>query len=357
MNLRARYQAALQQDQIWEDDHQREVVERLATIEEAILTPRRWFSRPKPTRGLYLYGSVGVGKTFLLDLFYESLPETLKARVHFHHFMQQIDSQLRQLHGKANPLKIIANKMAKKVRVLCFDEFLVHDVAHAMILNELLQALFQAGIALVTTSNTRPDDLYLNGINRANFLPAIALIKANCDVIEIQKEQDYRLHHIPHFNAYFLSSTPDVEKLMLEEFKVFHPHPEGPGELTIQHRSIAYHLKGHDAIWFSFDVLCQIPRSQLDYLELASMFSTFFVSGVPQLTENHSAQTLLVIQLVDVLYDRGCRLILSADVPVQSLYPQGPHAASFKRTTSRLTEMQSEAYLKHVRKRVLNTRI
>ncbi len=348
-DLIAVYDQAVAQGEIRVDDSQRAALmplEKLGTqlkTETGLLWSviHRW----RPIKGVYLYGSVGVGKTYIMDLFYHNLSERRKARFHFHQFMQQVDMQLRALQGTANPLQKIARKLAQTTRVLCFDEFLVNDVAHAMILCQLLQAMMTEGIVLVATSNIRPDDLYLNGVQRQRFLPAIALINERCTVLHLTQHKDYRLGRTPQIAAWIYPLGTSTQQLMLSQFKILAPHAAGPGSITVQNRPIPYEYMGADAIWFSFTTICNLPRSQLDYLELARRFRTLFVSEVPVLSEHDTVAAILLIHLVDVLYDQGVRLVISAAVTVNELYVAGEMLSTFRRTRSRLEEMQSADYL------------
>lgn len=354
MTLMVEYDAAIARGEINDDSLQREILthmERLAN--DLNKANSSWFSRVyKPQiKGLYIYGPVGAGKTYLVDLFYEQVAEPKKARFHFHHFMQQIDAQLRRLQGQKDPLRQIAKKLAKSTRVLCFDEFFVHDVAYAMILAELLQALIAQGVILVISSNTPPNDLYKNGVHRARFLPAIAAINQNCDVLNLNEQRDYRIGREPLVDAYLYPLNVQTQQTMAEQFAQLAEAFAGPGFIAIQNREIPYLQSGKTSIWFAFDVLCNLPRSQLDYLEIADKYDNIFVSDVPVLTENHTLQTIMFIHFIDVMYDRGVNIIISAAVPVAELYVQGEMAETFKRTLSRLMEMQSVDYLNRHPKR------
>jgi cell division protein ZapE len=352
--LIAQYEAAIQRDEIDDDSLQREILlqmERLAN--DLAKANSSWISHLwKPNiKGLYIYGPVGAGKTYLVDLFYEHVEERKKARFHFHHFMQQIDAQLRRLQGQKDPLRHIAKKLAKSIRVLCFDEFLVHDVAYAMILAELLQELISQGVILVVSSNTRPDDLYLNGVHRKRFLPAIAAINEYCDVLNLNEQRDYREGREPLVDAYLFPLNKQTQQKMEHQFAFLAGEFQENGLITIQNRGIPYLKCAKNSIWFAFDVLCNLPRSQLDYLEIADTFDNVFVSDVPILTEKHTLQTIMLIHFIDVMYDRGINIIISAASPVEELYLKGEMVEPFKRTLSRLKEMQSVDYLSRHPKR------
>lgn len=358
MNLMAQYDAAIQRSEIEDDPKQREILTHMQRLaDELTQSNTSWFPwlHKKLIKGLYIYGPVGVGKTYLVDLFYQYVEEKKKARFHFHHFMQQIDFKLRQLQGKKDPLRLIAKEIAQTTRLLCFDEFLVHDVAYAMILAELFKALQANRVILVVSSNTRPDDLYLNGVHRERFLPAIEIIKSECEVLQIPAQKDYRMGHQPLMDAYLYPLAAQTEQAMERQFLLLTKDAEVNGSISVQSRDIPYLKYGGESIWFSFDVICNLPRSQLDYLELADRFNNIFVSGIPCLTVNHTLQTIMFIHFIDVMYDRGINIIISAEVPIEALYVQGEMKDTFKRTLSRLMEMQSVDYLsRHPRRIVQN---
>jgi cell division protein ZapE len=353
MKLIAQYEEAIHRGEIEEDPLQKEIVQHMQRLTDELAEPLTlWYSwrKKKIIKGLYIYGPVGVGKTYLVDLFFNYVEETKKARFHFHHFMQQIDLKLRQLQGNKNPLQQIAKELAKSIRLLCFDEFLVHDVAYAMILAELFQALESYGVILVISSNTKPDDLYLNGVQRDRFLPAIVIIKQNCEVLSIIEQRDYRLGRLPLLNVYLHPLNSQTEKLMDHQFELLSSGQEPlaieiNGSIIIQNRIIPFIKKAQRTIWFAFDVICNLPRSQLDYLEIAEQFDNVFLSGIPCLTVNHTLQAIMFIHFIDVMYDRGINIIISASVPVGELYLEGEMKEPFKRTLSRLIEMQSVDYL------------
>lgn len=341
------YQDAIDRHDIRDDPLQRRVMSDLQRVANELAEPKHtWWGRKNEVMGLYLYGPVGVGKTYLMDLFYQQVPEKAKSRFHFHHFMQQVDAQLRKLQGQKDPLKRIAAELAKSTRLLCLDEFLVHDVADAMILAELLKALFSNGIVLVVTGNTRPDDLYLGGAQRARFLPAIALIHEHCQVQLLSEDCDYRLGRMPLSQAYLCPLNKSSEQALTEQFNALSKDWVESVNLTVQNRLIACVKCSERAAWFTFNVLCNVPRCQLDYLEIADRFDTVFLTDIPQLTINDTPRVVLFIHFIDVMYDRGMRLVVSAAVPAANLYTEGPMLKSFQRTLSRLEEMQSIDYLK-----------
>ncbi|MDI1353053.1 MAG: cell division protein ZapE [bacterium] len=355
MSLLNVYDEAISREEINNDPLQRAILIHMQRlVDELLQANSSWFSwgRKKPIKGLYIYGPVGVGKTYLVDLFYQYLEEKKKSRYHFHHFMQQIDAQLRKLQGTKNPVRQIAKNLAKTTRLLCFDEFLVDDVAYAMILAELLQALAVEGVILVISSNTKPDDLYLKGVQRARFLPAIAIIKSRCEVLNLNEKNYYRLGRQPLLEAYLYPLNELTQGAMEQQFTLLAPAEKESGAITIQNRDIPYLKCAGKNIWFAFDVLCNLPRSQLDYLEIADTFDTVFISGIPCLTVNHTAQTIMFVHFIDVMYDRGINIIISAAVPLSELYVAGELYETFKRTLSRLTEMQSVDYLNRHPRRI-----
>ncbi len=350
MSVSEAYSKRVALNDIEDDPAQRALLALLDNLAEA-LNKKTFFSsffikRPR-LRGLYLFGTVGVGKTFLLDLLYNAVTTPNKKRLHLHHFMQEIDAQLRQLQGQKNPLKRIAKELSRTTRLLCFDEFIVQDLANAMIMAELLPILLDSGVVLVATSNTLPDELYLQGPQRPRFLPAIAAIKSHCRVESLICKKDYRLGRTRHVHAYISPLGEKADAELLAEFEILALNSASEGNsLTIQNREISCNRYSDKVVWFDFKVICNIPRSQLDYLEIAKRFDTVIISDVPKLDEKDTIAAILLVHFIDVLYDEGTRLIISADVPIDELYVKGEVLDDFKRTKSRLAEMQSEDYLK-----------
>ncbi len=354
MTLQARYEAAIAQGEIRNDANQRQILQVMQTILTRIDKKKStWFGRKKFAQGLYLYGPVGSGKTYLVDLFYQHL-ESPKARYHFHHFMQQIDTQLRHLQGQKNPLEYIAKQFAKTIRVLCLDEFLVHDVAHAMILAQLLELFFSKGIILIATSNSAPGLLYAKGVHRERFLPAIHLIERHCEIHTLTTQCDYREGREPHIEAYLYPLNAVTTEILEEQYVHLASNSLALGEITIQNRDIPFVKKSDKAIWFEFKTLCSIPRSQLDYLEIAEQFQTVVISNIPALGPNDTIAVILFIRLVDIFYDRRIKLIISAAVPLEHLYEAGELYDSFKRTLSRLKEMRAFTYFSQRSRRLNN---
>jgi cell division protein ZapE len=345
------YDKAVAMGDLDDSPNQRVVLEKLQCLADAVDAShhapwwKRWL-RAKPPQGLYVHGPVGAGKTYLMDLFYEHLPESHKRRFHFHKFMQYIDDELRHHQGRRNPLRRIARRLARSAHVLCLDEFLVEDVADASILGEILRALFSHGMILVATANTIPDELYRDGLHRERFLPAIDLIKQHCDEMCLDDKRDYRVGRDALPEAYFFPINTDNEAKMLAQFKAvaYGDVLEEADKISIQHRFIPYLKRAGRAVWFDFDVICNLPRSQLDYLEIAERFDTVCVSHVPAIGSDEPARIVLFIRFVDVMYDQGIRLVLLAAVPLEGLYVDGPMSTMFRRTLSRLQEMQSADY-------------
>lgn len=301
--------------------------------------------RPRLVKGIYLWGGVGVGKTFMMDCFFNSLPFPQKKRMHFHQFMQRIHHDLTAHQGEADPLPIIATELAKEAIVLCFDEFFVSDIADAMILGGLLKALFAKGVCFVATSNIVPDDLYKNGLQRLQFLPAIALLKANTEVINIKSTVDYRLRHLQEAGVFYTPLGEEAEKNMKKTFTLLtnnQPYSELP--LAINGRSIKVKKQAGDVVWFDFKEICHVPRSQNDYLAIAEKYRTVFVSDIPQIQANEKDTICLFVCLIDVLYDAKVKLVISAAEPVGEIYSKGYMILEYTRTHSRLLEMQSQDY-------------
>lgn len=319
------------------------------TIKKSESSRRSFFKRfkkQKPITGLYLYGSVGAGKSYMMDTFYHALSTPHKHRVHFHAFMKEMHSALKKHAGETNPIKHIIHQFAKKVRVLCFDEFIVNDIADAMILGRVFSALFDEGVCLVITSNMEPDQLYLKGLQRINFLPTIALLKKHLTVLPCLAKQDYRLRQLANAGTYHTPINASTDEKLAESFRIMstdHPYPDK--HITIADRDIPVIKVSKDCVWFDFHVLCHPPRSQHDYLALTERYKTVILSHIPIIQPNQHNLILLFIRLIDVLYDAKCRFICSADAPANALYPEGRFAFDYQRTASRLLEMQSQAYV------------
>ena len=310
---------------------------------------RRLLGRPaESVVGLYLWGDVGRGKTYLMDLFHETLPLARKRRFHFHRFMQRVHADLRALEGRTDPLKTVADGFAADARVLCFDEFFVSDIGDAMILGELLKHLFERRVTLVATSNVEPARLYENGLQRRRFLPAIELIERNTEVVHVGGDTDYRLKVFRRGDIYRIDARNEG---LLDSFRALcHAAPAENEDLIINGRPIRARYCAEDAVWFDFDALCKGPRSQNDYIELARLFSTVVVHGVPvfdaEVESENAARRF--ISLVDEFYDRSVKVLFAAAAPVDALYGGSLLTMEFERTRSRIVEMQSDAYLQRM---------
>ncbi len=306
---------------------------------------KKLINRPDIPKGVYMYGGVGRGKSFLMDCFYNAVPLKRKTRLHFHEFMREVHRELADLQGTVNPLDELGARLAKRYKLVCFDEFHVADVTDAMILHRLLDAMERNGVGMVTTSNFVPDGLYPDGLHRDRILPAIELLKRTMEVINVDNGTDYRRRTLEQVKLYHTPLGADAEAQMEDTFnRLAEAHDEDP-VLHIEAREIRAIRKAGGVVWFDFRTLCGGPRSQNDYLELASQFHTVMLSNVPHMPVNMASQARRFTWLVDVLYDRRVKLILSAAVPAEQLYTEGPLAHEFPRTVSRLHEMQSAEFL------------
>ena len=301
--------------------------------------------RPPIPRGVYMWGGVGRGKSFLMDCFFQAVPLTRKTRLHFHEFMREVHRELQDLKGTVNPLDELGKRIARRHRLICFDEFHVADVTDAMILHRLLTSLFDNRVSIVTTSNFHPDGLYPNGLHRDRILPAIELLKRHLEVINVDAGTDYRQQSLSQLEMYHCPLDADAERRMDEAFvRLAEARDEDP-VLHIEHRELRALRRAGGVVWFDFRTLCGGPRSQNDYLEIASRFHTVLLSNVPQMPPRLASEARRFTWLVDVLYDRRVKLVISAAVPAGTLYTEGPLAHEFPRTVSRLAEMQSAEFL------------
>ncbi len=300
----------------------------------------------QPVKGLYLWGGVGRGKTHLMDLFHDSLPFPEKKRLHFHRFMREAHHGLRRHGDHQNPLEKVAEDVARQARVVCFDEFFVSDIADAMILNNLLEGLFRRGVSLVATSNVPPDDLYRDGLQRRRFLPAIANLKKHTRVLNVDGGTDFRLRVLESAEIFHAPLDEAAEPAMSSAFDRLAPDGvREPEAIEIEGRPIPARGEGDGVAWFEFSALCEGPRSQNDYIELAHEYHTILLSNVPVLNRERENAARRFIALVDEFYDRQVKLILSAEAPVESLYQGNRLSFEFQRTVSRLLEMQTREYL------------
>ncbi|MBI43242.1 cell division protein ZapE [Marinobacter lutaoensis] len=354
-----RYQKDLERPDFHKDPAQEDAVRRLQALYDKLVAAENERSsalarlrrklrkgREEPIKGLYFWGGVGRGKTYLMDTFYESLPFQRKMRVHFHRFMQRVHNELKALKGEKNPLDLVSRKFADEARVICFDEFFVSDIGDAMILATLMDGLFSRGVTLVCTSNIVPDGLYKDGLQRQRFLPAIELVKRYTDVVNVDGGVDYRLrtleqaelYHYPLDEQADVSLRKSFESLAVEAAK----HSR---TLEINGRKIPARAHADDVVWFDFKDVCDGPRSQNDYIEMARQFHAIIISNVPVLGGDKDDQARRFINMIDEFYDRNVKVIISAEAPITELYSGGRLSFEFERTESRLLEMQSREYL------------
>ena len=348
------YQAASQQAAFIRDAAQARAIEHLDRLWTELMMFKRKRNRflgrslrsPQLPKGLYFYGGVGRGKSFLMDAFYSCLPYRRKRRVHFHAFMAEIHQRLRGLKSEANPLKAVAAEIAKETRVLCFDEFHVSDIADAMILGRLLENLFNEGVVLVATSNYAPSELYPQGQNRSSFLPTIALIEEKLTILNVDGGEDYRHRTLTAAEVFYIPANDENERKLADLFtQVTAGQAERSSEIEIHGRMLRCKKRTDKAIWFDFRMLCFGPRSQADYLYLSEHYEMIFVSGIEKLSQAERAEARRLTWLIDVMYDYRVKFCATCDVPVGEIYLEGDFAQEFVRTASRLTEMQSQEYL------------
>ncbi|WP_114418537.1 cell division protein ZapE [Marinospirillum perlucidum] len=351
-----RYEQDLKRDDFKSDPAQRQAVEHLQRLhdelvaqqpaKEGFLSRLLGSKKKEPVRGLYFWGGVGRGKTYLVDTFYDTLPFEEKLRTHFHRFMQRVHAELKKFDGQSDPLKLIARQLAGEFRVLCLDEFFVKDITDAMLLGNLMDALFSEGVTLVTTSNIEPDGLYKDGLQRARFLPAIDLLKKYTLVVNVDSGVDYRLRALSQAEIYHWPLDEQADASLTRSFEsVVMVEGERDQPIEINGRNITARRCHDNVAWFDFYELCDGPRSQYDYIELSKIFHTVLLSNVPQLGREKDDQTRRFINLIDEFYDRNVKVIVSAEVSIDDLYTGGNLSFEIERTKSRLLEMQSHEYL------------
>jgi len=352
-----RYQADLLSHGYDADAAQLAAVEALDRVYHDLLKapdpePEGWLARlrkrtrPAPVRGLYLWGGVGRGKTFLMDAFHDCLPFELKERIHYHRFMHGVHAELQKLRGQADPLEQVAEHFAARARVLCLDEFIVTDITDAMLLGGLLRGLFARGVTLVATSNTEPDALYRNGLQRDRFVPAIELLKVHAEVHALDSATDYRLRALERLEIYHVPLDDAADTALSTAFEQVAPETGTRGTpLPIEGRHVATVRWADDVVWFTFAELCDGPRSQTDYLEIACCFHTVLLAGIPTFGLEDDDRARRFVNLIDVLYDHRVKLVASAAAAPHELYRGERLTAEFERTASRLIEMQSHDYL------------
>ncbi|MBE8168741.1 MAG: cell division protein ZapE [Shewanella sp.] len=354
------YQQDLQRDDFSYDPAQEQAVISLQRVYDDLLNEPNndstwkkalcWFghSSRSSVQGLYLWGGVGRGKTYLMDTFFDALPFENKLRAHFHRFMHQVHHELSLLKGTQDPLLTIADKMAKQYRVICFDEFFVSDITDAMLLGTLFQALFKEGVVLVATSNIIPDELYKNGLQRARFIPAIIELKANCQVLNVDSGVDYRLRTLEQAEIYHFPLDDKAEQNLADYFSKLAPESEvATGFIEVEERPIEIRQHAQGVLLVDFIALCDGPRSQRDYMELARLYHTVMISGVKQMGEQLTGDGIArrFLALVDEFYERNVKLIISSEVALEDIYTNGRLNFEFRRCRSRLIEMQSHDYL------------
>jgi cell division protein ZapE len=346
-----RYRALLESGDRLPDPVQAETMASLDALHRQLVEHHRrtwyrpWRRRRAAPRGRYLWGGVGRGKTWMMDLFYETLPLEGKTRIHFHRFMARVHEALRERASASDPLADVARDWSHRYPVLCFDEFFVSDIADAMLLGGLLRGLFERGVTLVATSNVPPGDLYRDGLQRARFLPAIELIGRHTEVLRVGGDRDFRLRLLERSPIFHFPADAEAEARLARAFDRMAAGCDMNPKLLVNHRKLEARRRGDGIIWFHFDELCRKPRSAADYIELARAFNTVLLSGVPVLDEDDNDVARRFVHLVDEFYDRNVKLLLTADAPAARLYRGERLAFEFERTASRLLEMQSHEYL------------
>ena len=330
-------QAVHELDRVWQ-----ELIQRFKASKKAF----RRFRRQTAPKGVYMWGGVGRGKTWLMDQFYESVPFRRKTRMHFHHFMQYVHRELNKLSGQRNPLELVADQIYKEAVVICFDEFFVSNVTDAMILSDLFQKLFTRGITLVATSNIAPDGLYKNGIHRDRFIPTIEMVKKNCVILNVDAGVDYRLRVLKQAQLFKSPLTHEHKLWMAQRFTALtQTQVQSQEAILINNRIVETIGHTEDVLWCEYSELCLKPRSPADFIEIANIYNTVLVSNVPHLTDYLSEGTRRFIYLVDEFYDRGVKLLLTSEDSIIDIYQGEKLAFEIERTRSRLLEMQSDDYL------------
>ncbi len=363
LSPQARYERDLLRDDFRRDPSQAQAVQHLQILYEDLVADwqlhqssafsgilKRLFGNTEKAhiKGLYFWGGVGRGKTYLMDNFFESLPFSQKMRMHFHRFMRRVHSELKKLDGQKNPLQKVADIIAAETKVICFDEFFVSDITDAMILGTLMSELFERGVVLVATSNIVPDGLYKDGLQRARFLPAIELLKKHTQVVNVDGGVDYRLRALEQAELYHYPLDTQADLSLQKSFRSLLSSPADEKNnqvLMVEGREIHSRFSAEGIVWFDFEAICDGPRSQNDYIELSKEYHSVFVSNVPALGRPNDDQARRFINLVDEFYDRHVKLVISAEKPLAELYSDGKLNFEFQRTVSRLLEMQSHEYL------------
>lgn len=361
MTPQQKYQQDLQRKDFIADPAQAMAVTHLEALYHRMLAPPLPVAKPPlwsrllkrqapaemtPVKGLYFWGGVGRGKTYLVDTFFECLPTSRKMRVHFHRFMHRVHHEMQQLSAQPDPLERVADRFKAETDIICFDEFFVSDITDAMILGTLFDALFRRGITLVATSNIPPDELYRNGLQRARFLPAIELIHRHCDIVNVDSGIDYRLRALEQAEIYHFPLDAQAEKNIEQYFLQLSVEPRSQGkEIEINNRMLPSRHEADGVVHFTFHTLCQTARSQNDYMEIARIYHTVLVSEVIRMGEKEDDAARRFIAMVDEFYERNVKLIMSAQTEMADLYRGGRLEFEFRRCCSRLIEMQSHEYL------------
>ena len=361
MNVIEYYHHALKERGYQSDAAQLAAVERLQQSYDEWVAYRakrstritRLIRRPDIPRGVYLWGGVGRGKSFLMDSYYAVVPVVRKTRLNFHEFMRGVHRALDEQKDVEDPLLIVAKKIARRYRLICFDEFHVSDIADAMILYNLLTALFEHGVSFVMTSNYAPDQLYPDGLHRDRMLPAIALLKERLDVLNVDAGTDYRKRIMEQVEAYHSPLGPESDRALLRAFIDISETTEEDPRIRIESRDVRCVRRAGGVAWFDFATLCGSPRSQNDYLEIASRFHTVIVSNVPKMSAEMASEARRFTWLIDVLYDHRVKLLMSAAVAPEQLYTEGTLSNEFHRTVSRIVEMQSREYKESARRQTV----
>ena len=360
MNVRRLYEQTLAERGYQSDPAQLRAIDALERCENEWIDYKarrsnafsKLISRPPIPRGVYMWGGVGRGKSFLMNCFFEAVPLQRKTRLHFHEFMREVHRELAEMQGTSDPLDALGKSISHRFRLICLDEFHVADITDALILHRLLDALFLNRVGIVTTSNFPPDGLYPNGLHRDRMLPAIELLKERLEVVNVDAGTDYRQSTLQAVEMYHCPLGPVADAAMRAAFERLAEARDESPQLRIEHRVIRARRRAGGVVWFDFRELCGGPRSQNDYLELASQFHTLLLSGVPQMSPRLASEARRFTWLIDVLYDRRVKLIMSAEVEPEALYTEGPMVHEFPRTASRLREMRSAAFLAEARRTV-----
>ena len=356
--VRAAYEAALAERGYQADAAQQAAIERLQRLHEELVVfkaqranpLRKLLSRPAVPRGVWLHGGVGRGKSFLMDCFFGAVPVVRKFRVHFHEFMRGVHRELDELKGSADPLDEVARRIARRYRLICFDEFHVSDIADAMILDRLMRGLFANGVTFVITSNYAPSGLYPDGLHRDRILPAIDLLQRQLDVLCVDVGVDYRRRSLEQVRAYHCPLGAQADAALREAFAALAEARDEDPRLLIENRELRALRRAGGVVWFDFRTLCGGPRSQNDYLELSRLFHTVVLSEIPRMSAAMASEARRFVWLIDVFYDQRVKLLMSAQCPPEELYTAGAMAVEFQRTVSRIVEMQSREYLEAPRR-------